>query len=79
MQRKRYNGFTIQLATRNENQPVTLGIHTHLNSSDAEAHAYAKKVEQDIKGVLSEEKLKKLVKSDSYTIVVYNQDNQILN
>ncbi|MGG2134667.1 DUF4030 domain-containing protein [Bacillus sp. S2(2024)] len=78
-QEKGYNGFTTQLTTNNQNQLVTLGIHTHLNSSDAEAQDFAKKVEQEIKRFLSEGKLKNLVKSDSYTIVIYNQNNQVLN
>ncbi|MFD0769137.1 DUF4030 domain-containing protein [Bacillus sp. CGMCC 1.60114] len=77
-QEKGYNGFTTQFTTNNQNQPVTLGILTHLNSSDAEAQDFAKKVEQEIKRFLSEEKQKNLVKSDSYTIVIYNQDNQVL-
>lgn len=76
---KGYKGFTIQQSSISSNQPITLGIHTPINNSDVEAHVYAKKVENDIKEFLNTEELKSWIKTDSYTIKIYNQDKQVIN
>ncbi|WP_020061323.1 DUF4030 domain-containing protein [Bacillus sp. 123MFChir2] len=76
---KGYKEFTLQQISMSSNQPITLGVHTPVKNSDVEAHAYAKKVENDIKEFLSTEKLKSWVKADSYMIKVYNQDKQVIN
>lgn len=76
---KKYKEFTLQQISISSNQPITLGIYTPIKNSDVEAHAYAKKVENDIKEFLSTEKLKSWIKTDSYMIKVYNQDKQVIN
>lgn len=76
---KGYKQFTLQQLFISPNQPITLGIYIPISSSDADAHAYADKVEKDIKEFLGTKKLKNWVKDDSYTVKVYNQDKQLIN
>lgn len=76
---KGYKGFTLQQISISSNQPITLGIYTPIKNSGVEAHAYAKKVENDIKEFLNTEELKSWIKTDSYTIKIYNQDKQVIN
>ncbi|WOA60985.1 DUF4030 domain-containing protein [Bacillus mycoides] len=74
-----YKGFGIQPVNFESNQPFTLAIHTTINNKDLGAKDFGKKIEKEINDLLKTKKVKKWIENDSYTVEIYNQDEQKIN
>ncbi|MED1599296.1 DUF4030 domain-containing protein [Bacillus pseudomycoides] len=76
--KKEYKGFSMR-AYIELNQPIPFAIYTPINSTDAGAKEFGKKIEKEIDNLLKTPQARKWIENDLYTIEVYSQDNQRIN
>ncbi|MFU1997088.1 DUF4030 domain-containing protein [Priestia megaterium] len=76
---EQYKDVTYKMTEVTLNQPVTVAIVTPTTKSDEGAQEYSEKIKREINTFLQTKEIKKQSKGDSYKIVIYNQDDQVIN
>jgi Protein of unknown function (DUF4030) len=76
---EQYKGVTYKMTEVTLNQPVTVAIVTPITKSDEGAQEYSEKIKREINTFLQTKEIKKQSKGDSYKIVIYDQDDQVIN
>ncbi|MFB8427149.1 hypothetical protein COK01_26955 [Priestia megaterium] len=76
---EQYKDVTYKMTEVTLNQPVTVAIVTPITKSDEGAQEYSEKIKREINTFLQTKEIKKQSKGDSYKIVIYDQDDQLIN
>ncbi|MCM3196775.1 DUF4030 domain-containing protein [Priestia megaterium] len=76
---KEYKNVTYKKTDVTLKQPVTVAIVTPINKSDDEAQEYSEKIKREINTFLQTKDIKKQSKGDSYKVVIYDQDDQVIS
>jgi len=76
---KDYKNVTYKKTDVTLKQPVTIAIVTPINKSDDGAQEYSKKIKREINTSLQTKDIKKQSKGDSYKVVIYDQDGQVIS
>lgn len=76
---KEYKDVTYKITKVPLNQPVTVAIVTPITKSDGNAQEYSEKLKKEVNTFLQTKEIKEQTKSDSYKIVIYDQDNQVIS
>ncbi|MDP1442874.1 DUF4030 domain-containing protein [Priestia megaterium] len=76
---KEYKNVTYKKTDVTLKQPVTVAIVTPINKSDDGAQEYSKKIKREVNTFLQSKDIKKQSKGDSYKIVIYDQDDQVIS
>jgi len=58
---------------------LPLSIYTTLSSSDKDADETVKAIEKTIQDYLSSEKVKNIIKNDQYEVIIYSNDDKVMN
>ncbi|WP_461672494.1 DUF4030 domain-containing protein [Priestia megaterium] len=76
---KKYKNVTYKKTDVTLKQPVTVAIVTPINKSDDGAHQYSENIKREVNTFLQTKDIKKKSKGDSYNIVIYDQDDQVIS
>lgn len=76
---KEYKNVTYKKTDVTLKQPVTIAIVTPINKSDDGAQEYSEKIKREINTSLQTKDIKKQSKGDSYKVVIYDQDGQVIS
>ncbi|GAB1792550.1 DUF4030 domain-containing protein [Priestia megaterium] len=76
---KKYKNVTYKKTDVTLKQPVTVAIVTPINKSDDGAHQYSENIKREVNTFLQTKDIKKQSKGDSYNIVIYDQDDQVIS
>jgi len=76
---KEFKNVTYKKTDVTLKQPVTVAIVTPINKSDDGAQEYSKKIKREVNTFLQSKDIKKQSKDDSYKIVIYDQDDQVIS
>ncbi|MDT0150346.1 DUF4030 domain-containing protein [Priestia aryabhattai] len=76
---KEYKDVTYKITKVPLNQPVTVAIVTPITKSDENAQEYSEKLKREVNTFLQTKEIKEQSKGDSYKIVIYDQDNQVIS
>jgi len=76
---KEYKNVTYKKTDVTLKQPVTIAIITPINKSDDGAQEYSEKIKREINTSLQTKDIKKQSKGDSYKVVIYDQDGQVIS
>ncbi|MFB8426974.1 DUF4030 domain-containing protein [Priestia megaterium] len=76
---KEYKDVTYKITKVPLNQPVTVAIVTPITKSDENAQEYSEKLKKEVNTFLQTKEIKEQSKGDSYKIVIYDQDNQVIS
>ncbi|MEM4997195.1 DUF4030 domain-containing protein [Priestia sp. SB1] len=76
---KEYKDVTYKITKVPLNQPVTVAIVTPITKSDGNAQEYSEKLKKEVNTFLQTKEIKEQTKGDSYKIVIYDQDNQVIS
>jgi len=76
---KEYKDVTYKKTDVTLKQPVTVAIVTPIVKSDDGAQEYSEKIKKEVNTFLQTKDIKKQSKGDSYKIVIYDQDNQVIS
>src|SRR6478735_678796 len=76
---KEYKNVTYKKTDVTLKQPVTVAIVTPINKSDDGAQEYSEKIKREINTFLQTKDIKKQSKGDSYKVVIYDQDDQVIS
>ncbi|WP_050691278.1 DUF4030 domain-containing protein [Priestia megaterium] len=76
---KEYKDVTYKKTDVKLKQPVTVAFVTPITKSDDGAQEYSEKIKGEVNTFLQTKDIKKQSKGDSYKIVIYDQDNQIIS
>lgn len=76
---KEYKNVTYKKTDFTLKQPVTVAIVTPINKSDDGAQEYSEKIKREINTFLQTKDIKKQSKGDSYKVVIYDQDDQVIS
>ncbi|MGA6841467.1 DUF4030 domain-containing protein [Priestia megaterium] len=76
---KEYKDVTYKKTDVTLKQPVTVAIVTPIAKSDDGAQEYSEKIKKEVNTFLQAKNIKKQSKGDSYKIVIYDQDDQVIS
>jgi len=76
---KEYKDVTYKITKVPLNQPVTVAIVTPITKSDGNAQEYSEKLKKEVNTFLQTKEIKEQTKGDSYKIVIYDQDDQVIS
>ncbi|WP_223546872.1 DUF4030 domain-containing protein [Priestia aryabhattai] len=76
---KEYKNVTYKKTDVTLKQPVTVAIFTPINKSDEGAQEYSEKIKKEVNTFIQTKDIKKQSKGDSYKIVIYDQDDQVIS
>src|SRR6478609_4730841 len=76
---KEYKDVTYKKTDVTLKQPVTVAIVTPIVKSDDGAQEYSEKIKKEVNTFLQTKDIKKQSKGDSYKIVIYDQDDQVIS
>ncbi|MFE3897526.1 MULTISPECIES: DUF4030 domain-containing protein [unclassified Priestia] len=76
---KEYKNVTYKKTDVILKQPVTVAIVTPINKSDDGAQEYSEKIKKEVNTFIQTKDIKKQSKGDSYKIVIYDQDDQVIS
>ena len=76
---KEYKNVTYKKTDVTLKQPVTVAIVTPIVKSDDGAQEYSEKIKKEVNTFLQTKDIKKQSKGDSYKIVIYDQDDQVIS
>ncbi|MEB4869455.1 DUF4030 domain-containing protein [Priestia megaterium] len=76
---KEYKNVTYKKTDVTLKQPVTVAIVTPIVKSDDGAQEYGEKIKKEVNAFLQTKDIKKQSKGDSYKIVIYDQDDQVIS
>ncbi|MDE8674606.1 DUF4030 domain-containing protein [Priestia aryabhattai] len=76
---KEYKDVTYKKTDVTLKQPVTVAIVTPIVKSDEGAQEYSEKIKKEVNTFLQTKDIKKQSKGDSYNIVIYDQDDQVIS
>ncbi|WP_154991027.1 MULTISPECIES: DUF4030 domain-containing protein [Priestia] len=76
---KEYKNVTYKKTDVTLKQPVTVAIVTPINKSDDGAQEYSEKIKKEVNTFIQTKDIKKQSKGDSYKIVIYDQDDQVIS
>jgi len=76
---KEYKDVTYKKTDVKLKQPVTIAFVTPITKSDDGAQEYSEKIKEEVNTFLQTKDIKKQSKDDSYKIVIYDQDDQIIS
>jgi len=76
---KEYKDVTYKKTDVTLKQPVTVAIVTPIVKSDEGAQEYSEKIKKEVNTFLQTKDIKKQSKGDSYKIVIYDQDDQVIS
>ncbi|MGI8372369.1 hypothetical protein DMN50_00165 [Priestia megaterium] len=76
---KEYKDVTYKKTDVTLKQPVTVAIVTPIVKSDEGAQEYSEKIKKEVSTFLQTKDIKKQSKGDSYNIVIYDQDDQVIS
>jgi Protein of unknown function (DUF4030) len=76
---KEYKDVTYKKTDVTLKQPVTVAIVTPIVKSDNRAQEYSEKIKEEVNTFLQTKDIKKQSKGDSYKIVIYDQDDQVIS
>ncbi|MFL0498599.1 DUF4030 domain-containing protein [Priestia megaterium] len=76
---KEYKDVTYKKTDVKLKQPVTVAIVTPIVKSDEGAQEYSEKIKKEVNTFLQTKDIKKQSKGDSYNIVIYDQDDQVIS
>lgn len=75
---KEYKDVTYKKTDVKLKQPVTVAIVTPIVKSDEGAQEYSEKIKKEVNTFLQTKDIKKQSQGDSYKIVIYDQDDQVI-
>ena len=76
---KEYKDVTYKKTDVKLKQPVPVAIVTPIVKSDDGAQEYSEKIKKEVNTFLQTKDIKKQSKGDSYNIVIYDQDDQVIS
>ncbi|MED3928496.1 DUF4030 domain-containing protein [Priestia megaterium] len=76
---KEYKDVTYKKTDIKLKQPVTIAFVTPITKSDDGSQEYSEKIKEELNTFLQTKDIKKQSKDDSYKIVIYDQDDQIIS
>lgn len=76
---KEYKDVTYKKTDVTLKQPVTVAIVAPIVKSDEGAQEYSEKIKKEVNTFLQTKDIKKQSKGDSYNIVIYDQDDQVIS
>ncbi|MDD1513360.1 DUF4030 domain-containing protein [Priestia megaterium] len=76
---KEYKDVTYKKTEVTLKRPVTVGIVTPISKSDDSSQEYSKKIKREVNTFLQTKEIKERSKGDSYKIVIYDQDDQVIS
>ena len=76
---KEYKDVTYKKTDVKLKQPVPVAIVTPIVKSDEGAQEYSEKIKKEVNTFLQTKDIKKQSKGDSYNIVIYDQDDQVIS
>ncbi|MCM3541450.1 DUF4030 domain-containing protein [Priestia megaterium] len=76
---KEYKDVTYKKTDVTLKQPVTVAIVAPIVKSDEGAQEYSGKIKKEVNTFLQTKDIKKQSKGDSYNIVIYDQDDQVIS
>jgi len=76
---KEYKDVTYKKTEVTLKQPVTVAIVTPISKSDDSSQEYSEKIKKEVNTFLQTKDIKKQSKGDSYKIVIYDQDDQVIS
>ncbi|MBU8589164.1 DUF4030 domain-containing protein [Priestia megaterium] len=76
---KEYKDVTYKKTDVTLKQPVTVAIVTPIVKSDDGAQEYSEEIKKEVNTFLQTKDIKKQSKGDSYKIVIYDQDDQVIS
>ncbi|MBQ4870366.1 DUF4030 domain-containing protein [Priestia megaterium] len=76
---KEYKDVTYKKTDVTLKQPVTVAIVAPIVKSDDGAQEYSEKIKKEVNTFLQTKDIKKQSKGDSYNIVIYDQDDQVIS
>src|SRR6478609_1613783 len=76
---KEYKDVTYKKTDIKLKQPVTIAFVTPITNSDDGSQEYSEKIKEELNTFLQTKDIKKQSKDDSYKIVIYDQDDQIIS
>ena len=76
---KEYKDVTYKKTDVTLKQPVTVAIVTPISKSDDSSQEYSEKIKREVNTFLQTKEIKERSKGDSYKIVIYDQDDQVIS
>ena len=76
---KEYKDVTYKKTEVTLKQPVTVAIVIPISKSDDSSQEYSKKIKREVNTLLQTKEIKERSKGDSYNIVIYDQDDQVIS
>ncbi|PFK67044.1 hypothetical protein COJ21_24405 [Priestia megaterium] len=76
---EQYKDATYKMTEVTLKQPVTVAIVAPITKSDENAQEYSEKLKKEVNTFLQTKEIKDQSKGDSYKIVIYDQDDQVVN
>jgi hypothetical protein len=76
---KEYKDVTYKKTEVTLKQPVTVAIVTPISKSDDSSQEYSEKIKREVNTFLQTQEIKERSKGDSYKIVIYDQDDQVIS
>ncbi|NEW01520.1 DUF4030 domain-containing protein [Bacillus megaterium] len=76
---KEYKDVTYKKTEVTLKQPVTVAIVTPISKSDDSSQEYSEKIKREVNTLLQTKEIKERSKGDSYKIVIYDQDDQVIS
>lgn len=76
---EQYKDVTYKMTEVTLKQPVTVAIVAPITKSDENAQEYSEKLKKEVNIFLQTKEIKEQSKGDSYKIVIYDQDDQVVN
>ncbi|MDH2363474.1 DUF4030 domain-containing protein [Priestia megaterium] len=76
---KEYQDVTTKKVDVTLKQPVTVAIITPVSKSDDGAQKYSEKIKKEVNNFLQTKEIKEQSKGDSYKVVIYDQDDQVIS
>ncbi|MGB8270371.1 MAG: DUF4030 domain-containing protein [Priestia megaterium] len=76
---KEYKDVTYKKTEVTLKQPVTVAIVTPISKSDDSSQEYSEKIKREVNTFLQTKEIKERSKGDSYKIVIYDQDDQVIS
>ncbi|WP_050691755.1 DUF4030 domain-containing protein [Priestia megaterium] len=76
---EQYKDVTYKMTEVTLKQPVTVAIVAPITKPDENAQEYSEKLKKEVNTFLQTKEIKDQSKGDSYKIVIYDQDDQVVN
>jgi hypothetical protein len=74
-----YKDVTTKLTNITLEDPAIVAISTPIVSSDPKAKEYAEQIKKEVEVLLQSKKMKKLIEGDAYKVVIYGENEQVIN